>query len=77
MGQKDRSRMVVRGFELRGPPTTTRLGFVVVRLEGSCLGVLRDMGIDNRRYGCGNWGKNGHIDQKEGDLVVQRHGSPE
>ena len=55
----------------------TRIGVLVVRRVLSCLGVLKDMGMDVGRYGCRKWGKSPDIDQKGPDMVVQRHGSPE
>ena len=36
-GQKDSWNCVVRGFELRGAMTTTRLGGLVIRTVDSCL----------------------------------------
>ena len=44
--------MVVKRFGVRGALSLTRLGRLVVRLEGSCLGWVAEVGIND--CGCGS-----------------------
>ena len=56
--------MVVRRFWFRGAVNSTIYGGLVVRYPGSCLGILRSMGINDKDSGCKKWGKSGDIDKK-------------
>ena len=64
--EKDSMKQVVKIFSSRGGPTTTRLEGLVVRTLGSCLRVLRSMGINEGGYGCKKWGKGGYLVKKGG-----------
>ena len=53
--------MVVKRKWIRGGSTTTRSGRLVVRCQGSCLGVIKMVGIYIKRYGSGDRGKRGDM----------------
>ncbi len=64
---KDRSKEVVRSFELRGAATTTRYGGLVVRWLLSCPRVLRSMGMDVGAFGRRNCGKSSILINNRGE----------
>ncbi len=50
---------------------------MVARSQGSCLGVLRGIGMDDSCYGSENGGKRREKGQIWRDIVVQKDGDPE
>ena len=45
----------MKGFWIRGEPTTTRLEDLVVRGLRSCLEVVDEVGMEDSGCGCGIW----------------------